>query len=70
MGFALLTSAMNQPFGFPGEYDGNATLNPGALSMELFLEEKVAEEGVQPILMFESLFFALFGAAGVKDLQA
>ena len=33
-GYALMTTAMNQPFGFPGEWDGNATLNPDNLTMK------------------------------------
>jgi hypothetical protein len=37
MGYALLTTAMNQPFGFPDDYDGNDT-NPDALDFETLLK--------------------------------
>ncbi len=32
MGYALQVTAMNQPFGFPDEYNGNLTTNPDNLT--------------------------------------
>ena len=69
MGYALHFSAMNQPFGFPGEFESNSTNNPANLTMEEFFEEKVDEEGIQPFIMFETLFFALFGITGYINAQ-
>jgi hypothetical protein len=37
MGYALLTTAMNQPFGFPDDYTDNET-NPDALDFETLLQ--------------------------------
>jgi hypothetical protein len=37
MGYALLTTAMNQPFGFPDDYMDNET-NPDALDFETLLQ--------------------------------
>ena len=65
MGFALLTTSMNQPFGFPGEYNSTNTEN---LPQNEFFNIVAAEEGAQPFILFQKLYFALFGAAGLEDL--
>ena len=67
-GYALMLTAMNQPFGFEGEYNGEK--NPGNISHAKLFDEKVSEEGIQPFLMFEILFFALFGITGMDELMA
>ena len=66
MGFALLTTSMNQPFGFPGEYNETNTEN---LPQDEFFTKIAAEEGAQPFILFEKLYFALFGVAALEDLQ-
>ena len=61
-GFSLLCTSMNLPFGFESDYiDGtNRTLS-----------EKIdqSQDTIQPFLMFEILFFALFGFQSAKDLM-
>ena len=73
-GYALQVTAMNQPFGFEGDYSGlnsdGEELNPQNLTLGPLFEEKIDSEGIQPFLMLEILFFALFGITGVSDMMA
>ena len=39
------------------------------LYLKAFLEAKASSEGVQPMVMFENLFFALFGVTGPNDIM-
>jgi hypothetical protein len=60
-GFSLLCTSMNLPFGFESDYDDGTNRT---------LAEKIdqTQDIVQPFLMFEILFFALFGMQTAKDL--
>ena len=60
-GFSLLCTSMNLPFGFESDYDDGTNRT---------LAEKIdqSQDTVQPFLMFEILFFALFGMQTAKDL--
>ena len=53
-GYSLLVAQMNLPFGFESDYQDNTNRS---------LAEKIeaADEEVQPFIMFELLFFSLFG---------
>ena len=68
-GYALLGTTMNQPFGNPNDYIHDKKLNPKNLTQKALFEDKVDEEGVQPFLMFEILFFALFGITNYDDMK-
>ena len=60
-GYSLLVAQMNLPFGFESDYQDNTNRS---------LAEKIeaADEEVQPFIMFELLFFSLFGLNGFKEL--
>ena len=61
-GFSLLCTSMNLPFGFESDYADNTNRT---------LSEKIdqSQEIVQPFVMFERLFFALFGLQNFTDLM-
>ncbi len=61
-GYSLLFTSMNLPFGFEGDYKNgtNQTLS------EIIDQDQTV---VQPFIMFELLFFALFGSTGFADLM-
>ena len=61
-GFSLLCTSMNLPFGFESDYADNTNRT---------LAEKMlqSQDTVQPFIMFEILFFALFGFQSAKDLM-
>ena len=60
-GYALLGTTINQP--------NDKKLNPKNLMQKALYEDKVDEEAVQPFLMFEILFFALFGITNYDDMK-
>ena len=59
-GYALFGTTLNQPFGHPNDYQSKEK-NPDKLKQKELFEKVVDEEGVNPALMIEVLFFALFG---------
>ena len=61
-GYSLLVTSMNLPFGFESDYDDGT---------ERSLTEKINEsqEVIQPLVMFEILFFAMFGFHKAEDLM-
>ena len=69
-GYAMLGSSMNQPFGLPSEYINDPELNPENLTQSKLFEVMAAEEGNNPIFMFEVHFFALFGITSYEDVMA
>ena len=61
-GYSLLCTAMNLPFGFEDDY-------PDGTNRSLSDKIRDAEQHAQPFVMFELLFFALFGSTTAKDLM-
>ena len=54
MGYALLTTAMNQPFGFPDDYTDNET-NPDALDFETLLTVITVGADISAVYIFSSV---------------
>ena len=69
-GYAMLGSSMNQPFGLPSDYINDAELNPNNLTQARLFNVMAAEEGNNPLFMFEVHFFALFGITSYEDVMA
>ena len=69
-GYAMLGSSMNQPFGLPSDYVNDAELNPNNLTQARLFNVMAAEEGNNPLFMFEVHFFALFGITSYEDVMA
>ena len=63
-------SSMNQPFGLPSEFVNDQELNPDNLTQAELFQVKAAEEGNNPLFMFEVHFFALFGITSYEDVMA
>ena len=43
MGYALQVTAMNQPFGFPDDFNGNLTINPYNLTLKGIILNKTSK---------------------------
>lgn len=61
-GYSLMVSSMNLPFGFENDYEDGTNRS---------LSQKIAEnqDVVQPFIMFELLFFSLFGFQKPEDFM-
>ena len=70
MGYSMLASTMNQPFGYPSDYINDPELNPDNLSQKDLFRKMASEEDNNPIVMFEIHFFALFGITDYGEVMA
>ena len=70
MGYSMLASTMNQPFGYPTDYITDPELNPNNLTQKELFKSMADEEGNNPIVMFEIHFFALFGITDYSEVIA
>ena len=70
MGYSMLASSMNQPFGYPDDYIKDPELNPKNLTQKELFKSINANEDFNPIYMFEVHFFALFGITSYENVMA
>ena len=65
-GYSLLVTALNQPFGTKDDYVDILKSDDSRTLDEIF---RSTNENIQPFIMFELLFFALFGLSKPEDFM-
>ena len=70
MGFSMLASAMNQPFGYPEDYITDPEINPDNKTQQELFSSASNYDDSNVIFMFEVHFFALFGITGYDDVMS
>ena len=70
MGFSMLASAMNQPFGYPEDYITDPEINPDNKTQQELFSSASNSDDSNVIFMFEVHFFALFGITSYDDVMS